>query len=232
MRFGAILFDCDGVLVDSEVVGLEDAAEFLRGNGIPWTARDLVTRFTGMRTDKYREGLRAAYDDALGRPSRDAEFDVLFEGVIDARRSQRHRMDIVPGAMETVRAAASLSRISLAVASSSAQIYLDDKIARYGFERFFAPHIYSADRVSRGKPAPDIFVYAAEQLGAAPADCLVIEDSPHGVAAGIAAEMTVWGFTGGGHCLEDHPARLQAEGAATVLQDHAALTAALSALSG
>ena len=223
----AILFDCDGVLVDSEVVGLEDSAAFLADNGFGWTPEDLIRRFTGMRQDAFAAGLRAAYADVLGRPATDAEADALMDGVIAARRASRHAMTLVPGAVETVEAAAR-SGAGLAVASSSAQVFLDDKVDRYGLRPYFGEHVYSADHVAHGKPAPDIFVFAAAKLGAAASRCLVIEDSAHGVAAGTAAGCEVWGFLGGGHVLDGHAARLTEAGAARVVPDHAALSTMLT----
>lgn len=223
MPHAAILFDCDGVLVDSEVVGLEDSAAFLNDQGFAWTTEDLIRRFTGMRQDAFAEGLRAAYDEeVLRRPSTDKEFIALIEGVIGARRASRHEMRLVDGAAGAV-AAAKASGARLAVASSSAQHFLDDKIDRYGLRGAFGEHVYSADHVAHGKPAPDIFVFAAEKLGVPASDCLVIEDSAHGVAAGVAAGCEVWGFLGGGHVLDGHAERLAHVGAARLVADHTEL---------
>lgn len=83
----------------------------------------------------------------------------------------------------------------------------------------FAPNIFSASQVTRGKPAPDLFLFAAAQLGYAPSECLVIEDSLAGVQAAFAARMKVIGFTGGGHCGPGHAERLRQEGAATVISN-------------
>lgn len=226
--FSAILFDCDGVLVDSEVVGLEDSAAFLNDSGFDWTTEDLIRRFTGMRNDAFLAGMREAYAELLGRPPRQEEFEALVTGLYEARARGRHAMTLVPGAKETVAAAAGLSGVVLAVASSSGQHFLDDKVDRYGLRSFFGEHVYSADHVEHGKPAPDVFVFAAGKLGAEPSSCLVIEDSAHGVTAGVAAGCTVWGFTGGGHCLPDHAERLRAAGAERVVADHAALRALFS----
>ena len=223
MRHAAILFDCDGVLVDSEVVGLEDSAAFLNDQGFDWTTEDLIRRFTGMRQDAFAAGLREAYEEeVLARPSTDEEFAALLEGVIDARRASRHEMRLVDGAVGSVEAAAA-SGARLAVASSSAQHFLDDKIDRYGLRPAFGAHVYSADHVAHGKPAPDIFVFAAGKLGTPPQDCLVIEDSGHGVAAGVAAGCAVWGFLGGGHVLDGHAERLTHAGAQRLVADHAEL---------
>ena len=220
--YDAILFDCDGVLVDSEVVGLDASVAFLAEHGFDWTPGELVRRFTGMRQDEFSRGLAAAQREVLGRAPSAAEAEALMAGLIEARRSQRHTMQLVPGAAEAVEAAVEAG-LAVAVASSSAQAFLDDKIERFGLKSFFGEHVYSADAVDAGKPAPDIFLHAAERLGVPPAHCVVIEDSAHGVAAGVAAGSVVWGFTGGGHCYDGHAARLRSAGSSLVLHDHTAL---------
>lgn len=226
MAYQAVLFDCDGVLVDSEIVGLEDATEFLRRQGFDWGPEDFIRRFTGMRTDLFVAKLREAYDRVLGRPVTDEEFAALLNGIIDARRANRHKMGFIEGAHGSVEAARSVG-LSVAVASSSAQIYLDSKIERFNFAPLFDGHVYSADYVSSGKPAPDIFLYAAEKVKVSPSECLVIEDSAYGVMAGIASGAEVWGFTGGGHCLDDHADSLREAGATRILSHHNELSSAI-----
>jgi beta-phosphoglucomutase-like phosphatase (HAD superfamily) len=88
-----------------------------------------------------------------------------------------------------------------------------------GLLRYFDPHIFSATQVARGKPAPDLFLFAASRMQAAPDTCLVIEDSEAGVRAAVAAGMRVIGFTGGGHCRLGHAERLRTAGA-TAIFDH------------
>jgi len=109
------------------------------------------------------------------------------------------------------------------VASSSDPERLRISLGAVGLYDRFHPHIYSAVQVARGKPAPDLFLLAAERLGVAPAACVVIEDSPAGVAAGLAAGMAVVGFTGGGHCGPDHGRSLRAAGAGEVVPSMADL---------
>ena len=91
-----------------------------------------------------------------------------------------------------------------------------EHLALTGLLRFFDPHVYSAIQVAAGKPAPDLFLLAAERLGAAPAACIVVEDSVVGVAAAIAAGMPVVGFCGGSHCPADHAQELIAAGCSRV----------------
>ena len=206
VSFDAIIFDCDGVLVDSEILGLEASTDYLSRFGFPWSKEDLVRLFTGVREDYFAEQLTRTYREIHGF---DPQPD-FFEGLIDTRRSRRHLLEPVPGARDA------LEEISIrkAVASSSRADYLLRKLEHTGLHDFFGTHIYSADLVAHGKPAPDIFLYTAEKLDMDPSRCLVVEDSAHGVRAGCAAGMTVCGFIGGGHCFEGHDERLLEAGAA------------------
>ena len=98
------------------------------------------------------------------------------------------------------------------VASSSAPARLRHSLSLTGLLRYFEPHVFSATQVARGKPAPDLFLFAAASMQRAPAACVVIEDSVPGVQAAVAAGMRVIGFTGGGHCRPGHAERLRAAG--------------------
>jgi len=215
----AIIFDCDGVLIDSERIACRvDAAE-LAALGIPVTADILASRFIGMMgRDTYplleaKYGVRLPADyvdriDALVRAACAAEGAALAMAGIHA---------LLDG----------LAGRRLAVASSSSPDGLRRNLGQAGLWQRFAPHVYSAVEVARGKPAPDLFLHAAARLGAAPADCLVIEDSVAGVRAAKEASMPVFGFCGGGHCRPGHAQRLLAEGAAAVFDHMDELAAAL-----
>ena len=205
MRFDAVILDCDGVLVDSEILGLEDSAAYLQGHGLQWTGADLVRLFTGLRDDVFRAKLIAAYRSVnAGDPSAD-----FFDGLIEQRRKRRDELREVAGAGAFLRA---LDRPK-AVASSSRREVLGAKLRRVGLYELAAPHIYSGDDVAQGKPAPDLFLHAAGRLGVPPGRCLAVEDSANGVLAGRAAGMTVCAFLGGGHCFEGHAERLHDAGA-------------------
>lgn len=128
MTMDAVLFDCDGVLVDSEVVGLEDSAEFLRSKGFTWSPGDLIRRFTGKRDDRFRDELIEGYAEVLGRVPTQDESESLFVGLLEARRASVHLMQPVPGALDTVQLVQRLGFKS-AVASSSRQVHLDIKRA-------------------------------------------------------------------------------------------------------
>lgn len=219
MNFEAIIFDCDGVLVDSEILGLEDSTAYLRAHGFNWSPADLVRLFTGFRDDVFAVRLTEHYRNLHGTDP-DPGF---FQGLTETRRAKRDQLKAVPGAEVTLDAL----RLPAAVASSSGTEFLVSKMQRTGLYDFFAPHVYSADLVAHGKPAPDIFDYAAARIGVDPARCLVIEDSENGVRAGLAAGMTVWGFLGGGHCFDGHGPRLIAAGAQLCADDFPHLTALL-----
>lgn len=220
MQFDAIIFDCDGVLVDSEILGLDASAAYLKSHGFEWSPADLVCLFTGYRDDVFAARLTAAYRERhQADPPRG-----FFEGLVAERRALRHLLQAVPGCADAVSAIA----LPKAVASSSRTEFLTSKMQRTGLYELFEPHVYSADLVAHGKPAPDIFLYAAEKISASPARCLAIEDSVNGVRAAQAAGMTVWGFLGGGHCFDGHGERLKEAGAARVIEDFPALVTVFS----
>jgi len=109
--------------------------------------------------------------------------------------------------------------LPVCVASSGPPEKISASLNRVGLWDRFAPHIFSAVQVRHGKPAPDLFLFAAEQMQAAPARCLVIEDSLAGIAAAVAAGMTVLGFHGGSHCRPGHGDTLRAAGAIAIFDD-------------
>jgi HAD superfamily hydrolase (TIGR01509 family) len=203
--FRAVIFDCDGVLADSEALGLEESAAYLRSHNLNWTSEELVRRFTGLRDDLFRARLIDEFRMANQFPP-PPDF---FDGLVAMRRNRRHELQEVDGASDFLSALP----LPRAVASSSRAEVLNDKLARLGLLPHLLPHVYSGDAVACGKPAPDLFLHAADRLGTPPAECLVVEDSVNGVLAGVAAGMTVCAFVGGRHCFEGHDARLMAAGA-------------------
>lgn len=223
MDFEAIIFDCDGVLVDSEVLAIRGERAALEALGLAYTPEDYVRRFVGLHDAAFFDQLRDDHRLRLGAPA-PADFE---ERVLDGRRREMHALSIIAGADAALIAAkARFGRI--AVASSARAIFLESKLKRMGLFDFAAPHVYSADLVAAGKPAPDIFLYAAAKIGAEPSRCLVLEDSFNGVKAGLAAGMTVWGFTGGGHCYAGYGERLAEAGAHQVVPNYAAFLDALA----
>lgn len=202
----AVIFDCDGVLIDSEILTLEIEVELLAAHGLVYAPADFLHRFMGLNDAAYHAALDADCRDRTGRP--------LPEGALREARGPRwaaceHRLTEVEGCAAAVAALA----LPKAVASSSGATYLRENLRLTGLLDVFDPHVYSADLVERAKPHPDIFLHAAERLGVDPARCLAIEDSVNGVRAALAAGMTVWGFAGGGHVDAQGAARLVEAGA-------------------
>ncbi|MCB2112333.1 MAG: HAD family phosphatase [Parvularculaceae bacterium] len=222
--YDAVIFDCDGVLVDSEALSIRGERSALGEFGLHYTPEEYVNRFVGLHDGLFFEQLRIDYNQAHGRYAPD-DFE---ERVLDGRRRERDGLTVIAGADEALRLArATFAQIG--VASSSRAHFLEGKLRRMGLYKLAAPHVYSADLVARGKPHPDIFSYTAERLGVEPARCLVLEDSVNGVRAGLAAGMTVWGFVGGGHCYEGYEDRLSGAGAARVVKSHKAFNEVVSA---
>lgn len=224
MLFQAVIFDCDGVLVDSEVLAIRGERTALGGLGLDYSPEEYVRRFVGLHDALFFDHLRADYLEAHGRAAPE-DFEEL---VLAGRRREMHALAVVDGAGEAL-ALARRKFGAIAVASSSRAHFLDGKLKRMGLFDLVAPHVYSADLVAHGKPAPDIFLHAAERLGVPAPRCLVLEDSVNGVKAGLAAGMTVWGFTGGGHCFEAYGERLAEAGADRVIADYKAFSAAIGA---
>ena len=200
-----IIFDCDGVLVDSEIVSFEAEAEMFAEIGIGLTAHDLLTRFLGTSSASMfaiierENGIKLPPDFAEQAARRTlAAFD--------------RELQPIPGIAELL---ANLPDRKC-VASSSEPPRIRHSLSLAGILHHFEPHIFSATQVKRGKPAPDLFLLAAESMGAVPARCLVIEDSEAGVTAARAAGMAVIGFTGGSHCLDGHAEKLRQSGAGEV----------------
>jgi beta-phosphoglucomutase-like phosphatase (HAD superfamily) len=200
------------VLVDSEIIAVEVETALLAEIGLPYETGDFIHRFMGMSDKAFYAALA---EDSLVRTGH--ALPDGFRGRVDAgkRAANEERLAAVAG----IDAAVAVLRMPRAVASSSTVDHLEYKLRKTGLWDSFAPHIYSADHVVHAKPAPDLFLHAAAQLGIAPASCLVIEDSVNGVRAGLAAGMRVWGFTGGGHMDEAAGARLLAAGAERVVPD-------------
>ena len=225
ISFDAIIFDCDGVLVDSEVLSIKGERTALEAFGIFYSPEDYVRKFVGLHDRAFLDALR---DDYRTTHDRNAPED-FEEQILEGRRRERHLLTAVAGADVALKKARLYAR-AIGVASSSRAHFLTSKLERTGLYDLAHPHVYSADLVAHGKPAPDIFLYAAERLDVDPARCLVLEDSENGVKAGIAAGMTVWGFLGGGHIFDGHGERLLNVGAAQLAKNFADFTDQLDAL--
>jgi HAD superfamily hydrolase (TIGR01509 family) len=218
----AVIFDCDGVLVDSEVLALEVELGSLAEIGLDYSRPEFVARFTGRSNEAFFALLE---EDSLAR--RGCGLPEGFRDACHAKyRAAYERLVEVPGA----RAAVASVTLPKAVASSSTHDALGEKLRKTAMWDLFAPHIYSADHVVHAKPAPDLFLHAAEALRIAPSACLVLEDSTNGVAAARAAGMRVWGFSGGGHMDDALGARLLTAGAERLIRSWPEAAGAIAAL--
>lgn len=209
-QFQAVIFDCDGVLVDSETLALDVELQVLAELGLTFDRDDYALRFMGLSTDAFH---LAIDEEAKARIGRSIAAEV--------RGSERLRQVMIAHLREVPGALAFVSSIKLpkAIASSGSHAGLERKLKQTGLWDIFAPHVYSADHVTNAKPAPDLFLHAAQALGVAPQDCLVLEDSVNGVTGAKAAGMTVWGFLGGGHAHDRLGDRLIHAGAERLVHD-------------
>lgn len=212
---GLVIFDCDGVLVDSEPIALRLLLETLAEAGLALDADVARDRFLGRSLASTREILAEDFGLTLS----DAALGDMRRLLHAAFRAE---LRPIPGVAETL---AALER-PVCVASSSQPERIELSLRVTGLWRWFEGRAFSASMVARGKPAPDLFLHAAAAMGYAPADCLVVEDSPAGIAAAQAAGMRVVAFTGGSHAgSETHRRAVAALGADAVIEDMRALVA-------
>ncbi len=217
MRPEIVIFDCDGVLVDSEWLAARVDAEVLAAAGFNVPIEAIYDRFTGMTDREMSEIIEAEHGRALPTGYRD---EVIARGIDLFARE----LNAIAGAAEAV-AALEECGIRTCVASSSDHQRLRRTLGQTGLLPALDGRIYSAEDVPRGKPAPDVFLHAAAGMDVAPERCLVIEDSVPGVTAAVSAGMAVWGFLGGQHIREGHDSRLQAAGAVHLFDDLGSLPA-------
>jgi HAD superfamily hydrolase (TIGR01509 family) len=184
-----VIFDCDGVLVDSERISVAVEARVLTELGWPHTEDDVVRRFVGRSsadqlaelTEHLGPELTREFDERTTREIHEAfETDLCAVPGVDVLVTRLHQ-----------------AGVPTCVASSGTHERMVRTLGVTGLQEHFSGRIYSATQVSRGKPAPDLFLHAAEAMGVAPRACAVVEDSVYGVQAAVAAGMTAYGFTGG-----------------------------------
>jgi HAD superfamily hydrolase (TIGR01509 family) len=218
-----VIFDCDGVLIDSERIYIDSEIEFLSDAGLRFERRAYMEAFMGLAPDAWREKLGATAQERSGRPLPEDFFESLHAFTMQRFETE---LEAIPG----VRGAVSGLELTCCVASSTPLPNLHWKLEHTGIADLFSAGIFSSDMVARGKPAPDLFLHAAASLAVEPRHCVVVEDSANGVIAGKAAGMKVIGFTGGDHCLPDQEAILLDNGAHVVIDDFANLGSTISRL--
>lgn len=214
----AIVFDNDGVLVDSEIIHIAAERELLAEIGLDYDLETYTSRFVGLsNVDFYSELSKDYRSRSLG------EFPADFGDQLRARVWPRIEAELKP-----IRGAENLAAKfegHVAVASSAPQSRLERKLKITNLFDLFAPHVYSSDHVKKGKPEPDLFLHAANKLAVPPSNCMVIEDSENGVRAGRAAGMLTVGFVGGSHIDAPHRAKLLRAGAHVVVSSHEEIVA-------
>ncbi len=184
-----IIFDCDGVLVDSEPIAIRVSADMTAELGWHLTDEQIVQLFVGRSEPENLAQIEAH----IGRPV-PADWSTRFASRI--RAAHDLELTAVEGIIEALAAIAETG-VPTCVASSGGPEKIRHSLSRFGMVDQFAGHIFSAAQVAHGKPAPDLFLFAARSMGADPARCVVVEDSRHGVTAARAAGMRALGYAGG-----------------------------------
>jgi HAD superfamily hydrolase (TIGR01509 family) len=187
MSFEAILFDCDGVLVDSEPITNGVLRDMLEESGWTLSPEECMRVFIG----KAVRDERAIIEARTGRPLTE---DWMAEFYARRNTELQARLQAIAGAHEAVAAAHAHAGKRIACASGADRFKVEMQLAQVGLMPWFDGRIFSGHEMPRSKPAPDVYLAAASHLGAAGERCLVIEDTTTGVTAGIAAGATVWAY--------------------------------------
>ena len=186
---GQVIFDCDGVLVDSERLTVAVEARMLTEMGWPITVDEVVRQFVGGSSDT----MLAEIERHLG-PALTAEFDRRStEEIIAAFHAELQPVDGVRDLIDALHQ----HEVPTCIASSGSHRKMDLTLGLTGLKPLFEGRIYSGSEVERGKPWPDLFLHAARSMGVEPNRCVVIEDSINGCRAAVSAAMTCYGFAGG-----------------------------------
>ncbi|MBZ8133441.1 HAD family phosphatase [Afifella sp. IM 167] len=216
-----VIFDCDGVLVDSEIIAARVEARLLTEAGYEISPEEMATRFAGLTGERIWDLAEAE----LGRPVPQA---------IRGRSEEEIDKALEAGLSPVAGVEEMLDRLDAAICicSNSTSARLEMELRKTGLYDRFRPFIYSARDLGEGKqkPAPDVFLHAAKEFSADPAEVIVVEDSTHGVAGAVAAGMRVIGFTGASHSWPGHADALTEAGAVTVVNRLALVPQTVAAL--
>lgn len=207
-----VIFDCDGVLIDSETIYIKAELKFLKQAGLDYNRRDYMKIFTGMPHNTWQKTLAEKAHKDLGKPLDKNFFNALTDHIMEKFETD---LIAIPGVQDTI----STLGMKFCVASSTFLESLHWKLNHTGLSEFFEGAVFSGDMVKKGKPEPDLFLHAATTMKMKPENCIVVEDSYNGVLAGKSAGMTVIGFSGGDHCPDGHDDDLKAAGADRVIND-------------
>lgn len=188
MPIDLVIFDCDGVLIDSEIISARMLVAELAGLGVQIDLDYVAQHFLGRSYPVVMAQIRA-------------EFGLDLPPEFEDRYRQRLLAAFETGLTIMPQVSEVLDRLALpfCVATSSSPARVERSLRMVGLQRLLGARLFTSTMVARGKPAPDLYLHVAATLGADPARCLVIEDSLNGVRSGLAAGMRVWRFTGGSH---------------------------------
>ncbi|KQV68429.1 HAD family hydrolase [Rhizobium sp. Root1220] len=220
--FDLIIFDCDGVLVDSEIIAADVESKLLTEAGYPISIEEMGERFAGM-----------TWQNILLQVEREASIPISASLLDKSEKLLDLRLEQDVQAIAGIEAAVSRLTLKRCICSNSSTARLDMMLTKVGLKPLFAPNIFSAKDLGpdRVKPKPDIFLHGAKQMGVSPDRVVVVEDSVHGVHAARAAGMRVIGFTGASHTYPAHADRLTEAGAETVISRMSDLPGVVAALS-
>ena len=204
-----LIFDCDGVLLDSMLLHNRVESDAYKKLGINIEPEELARRFAGVPL---------AEEFRIHEKETGIIIPPHYEQEIEKQKYElfSKNVPIIPGVCEMLD---QLQVVPKCVASGTRYNELKRNLANAGLDSYFDTNIFSSEMVAHGKPFPDLFLYAAEKMAADPSECIVIEDAVAGIQAASAANMRVFGFVGGSHCDDDHAHRLQAAGAQKIFSD-------------
>lgn len=211
-NYDLIIFDCDGTLVDSEYLNNKVSSELLIEFGLTeYTPEKCINEFAGFTWTNIKLLLEDRHNLTLPP-------DFIQTYIDRVHIEMESGLKPIPGAMDLVKASSSKGKIC--VASNGERSNVMKSLSLQGYNDYFSEeNIFTRIQVPNGKPAPDIFLFAAQNMGVNPQDCLVIEDSPTGVLAGVAAGMDVFGFVGASHDSAVQEKRLKQAGTQAVFSD-------------
>ncbi len=212
LDIGAVLFDCDGVLVNSEELVVEISLGLLSDIGLEYTKQEFSDNFLGFTSVDYKRTINLHHQQKFGK---DLDEEIFKDMQAKSSAHVKANVKAIDGVVDVVKN----MQYRKAVASSSLNERLIDKLQKAQIFEDFNPHIYAGDMVKNGKPEPDIFLLAANSINIEPRKCVVIEDSKNGVIAANKAGMQAIGFIGGNHCSARHKQDLLDTGAVAVAND-------------
>ena len=217
-----VIFDCDGVLVDSEIIAARVEADMLTASGFEITAEEVAETYAGL-----------TFKDILMRVEEISKIPFQISLIDRADELVDRKLRAEVRAIEGVHEAVAAVPVPFCICSNSRTERIEFMLEKVRLLPLFAGRIFSALETPTGKPkpAPDVFLHAANELGADPARCFVIEDSVHGVTGAVTAGMRVIGFTGASHSYPGHADALTEAGAETVIRRWSELKSVIAALS-